>query len=177
MIESCYWKEDLLDHARRLQPLKKPKRWTERAQVNFEKEVIVSFFKVRKLFESLKVSSVSLKYLAEIYKFPSTGVKVTALNYWDIEKLYDLNNMKQVKKNINFICNQFIHGGATYAYRKEDRNWGGIWVCSDYERARYLYMVPVEVIIDIFNIVGKDYLSEVSYQYCEEKGDYLISVG
>ena len=44
VIESRYWKEDLLNHAKRLRPVKKPKRWSERAVVNFEKELIISFF-------------------------------------------------------------------------------------------------------------------------------------
>jgi hypothetical protein len=51
MIESNYWKEDLLAHAKRLRPVKKPKRWSERAVVNFEKELMISFFMVRALLE------------------------------------------------------------------------------------------------------------------------------
>ena len=47
MIESRYWKEDLLSHADRLSPVKKPRRWSERAVVNFEKELMISFFMVR----------------------------------------------------------------------------------------------------------------------------------
>jgi hypothetical protein len=175
MIESRYWKEDLLDHARCLQPVKKVPRLSEKAQVNFEKEVIISFFKIRKLFESFKVSSVSKTYKATIFQFPRTCKKVTNLNFWDVSELYDLNNERKVKKSIAFICNQFIHGGATYAYRKKDRNWGGILVCSDYERNNFLYRVPLEEIISIFSTVGNDYPSQILYELCENKGDYVIT--
>jgi len=49
MIESVYWKENLLEHARRLKPVEKPPRWSERLVMNFEKELIISFFCIRKL--------------------------------------------------------------------------------------------------------------------------------
>jgi len=52
MIESRYWKDDLLKLAKELKPEKHPKRWPEKRQVNFEKEIIISFFKIRKLFET-----------------------------------------------------------------------------------------------------------------------------
>lgn len=175
MIESCYWKDDLLAHAWRLQPTKKPPRYSEKAQVIFEKEVIISFFMVRKLFESHKVSSVSKNYKAMVTQYPISGKKVTSLNFWDVDELYDLENGKAVRKSITFICNQFIHGGATYAYRNEDRNWGGILVCSDYERQDFLYRVPLEEIIAIFRIVGKDYPSQMSYEFSASKGDYKVT--
>ena len=52
MIESYYWREDLLDHARRLRPVKNPKRWSERALVIFEKELMISFLAGRKILTS-----------------------------------------------------------------------------------------------------------------------------
>lgn len=175
MIESCYWKDDLLAHVRRLQPTRKPPRYSEKSQVIFEKEVIISFFTVRKLFELHKVSSVSKNFKATVIQYPSSGKKVTNLNYWDVAELYDLKNGKEVRKSITFICNQFIHGGATYAYRDKDRNWGGILVCSDYERQNFLYRVPLQEIIAIFRIVGKDYPSQLSYDFCESTDDYKIT--
>ena len=56
MIESCCWKEDLLNHSKRLKPVRKPARWSEEFVADFEKEIIVSFFCVRKLFEAHKLS-------------------------------------------------------------------------------------------------------------------------
>lgn len=67
MIESCFWKEDLIKHAKRLKPSKKPKRWSERAVVNFEKELIISFFYIRKLLESKKVSKNIENYKMKIF--------------------------------------------------------------------------------------------------------------
>ena len=36
MIESCYWKEDLIVHAKTLLPVSAPPRWSERLAVKFD---------------------------------------------------------------------------------------------------------------------------------------------
>ena len=76
MIESRFWKDDLLKHVKALKPVKHPSRWSEKKQVNFEKEIIISFFKIRKLFETNRVSSASRKYNAKIFRYPVGEKKV-----------------------------------------------------------------------------------------------------
>ncbi len=175
MIESCYWKEDLLVHEKKLRHVKNPKRWTEKLQVNFEKEVCISFFLIRKLLdEQDKLSSKSSKYSAHIYRYPCIISNVTYRNYWDIDKIYDLNKEEKVYKKIRFLSNQFIHGGAICAYRNEDRNWGGLYTCSDYERAKYIYRVPIEEIRNIFQIVGNDYPHSMRIEFCKKKNDFIV---
>lgn len=176
MIESCYWKEDLLVHEKKLKPVKNPRRWTEKSQVNFEKEICISFFLIRKLLdEKTKLSSKSTNYSAHIYRCPCTASNVTYQNYWKIDEIYDLDNEEKVYKKIRFISNQFIHGGAIYAYRNEDRNWGGLYTCSDFERAKYIYRIPTEEIRKIFQIVGNDYPHSMRMEFCPKKNDYVIT--
>lgn len=174
MIESRYWKEDLLTHAKRLKPVAKPPRWTERAVVNFEKELVLSFLIVRKLFEEHKVSSKSRDCRVTVYGCPLKVAKVTNRNYVLLDEIYDLKSEKQVLKDIRFVANQFIHSGAMYTYREADRNWGGVYLCSDFERAKMIYKVPVSVIREIFVLVGNDYPSFVLHTYNERKDDYDI---
>ena len=176
MIESRYWKDDLLNHAKALRAVKHPKRWSEKSQVNLEKEIIVSFFKIRKLFETHKVSKKIRTYKADIFRYPSGLEKITNRNYWDIFEVYEIAKETTVKKDIVFICNQLIHGGATFAYRNDDKNWGGIYTCSDFERSKYLYRIPIEEIIKILILVGSDYPTKMALTYSEEYGDYKIEV-
>ena len=61
MIESRFWKDDLVRYAKSFKPVANPPYYSEKRQVNFEKYVIVSLFMVRKLGESLKLSSKILK--------------------------------------------------------------------------------------------------------------------
>ncbi len=175
MIESCYWKEDLLNHAKRLRPIKKPSRWTERLVVNFEKEIIISFFCIRKLFETHKVSSKYREYKAQVYSYAPSGKKITKLNQHAIDEVYDLDNEKKVSKKILFLANQLIHSCTIFAYRNEDRNWGGIYACSDFERNKTIYRIPIEEIISIFKLVGNNYPSSFSMYWNEEKGDYYVN--
>ena len=174
MIESHYWKNDLLKHAKALKPFRTPKRWSEKGQVNFEKEIIVSFFKIRKLFETNKISSPTKKHKAKIFRYPIGSKKVNNMNYWDIYEIYDLTKKSEVEKSIVFISNQLIHGGATFAFRNDDRNWGGVFTCSDFERSKFIYQIPIEEIITIFNLVGNDYPNHMAYTYSEELDDYKI---
>jgi hypothetical protein len=98
MIESIYWKEDLLAHAKRLMPVQKPSRWSEKLVVNYEKELIISFFCIRKLFETHKVSKESKLYRADVFCYAPTGKKITKLNQWDIDEIYDLNKRRMYGK-------------------------------------------------------------------------------
>jgi hypothetical protein len=175
MIESYYWKQDLLKHARRLRPVEKPRRWSEKYHVAFEKEIILSFFCIRKLFETNKVSSKSRKYRAQIFCCYPSGKRITNLNHYDIDDVYDLSIEFSVSKSILFIANQAIHSCTLFAYRNEDRNWGGIYVCSDFERDKTIYRIPIDELIKIFRLVAKDYPSSMNYQWDDSLGDYKIS--
>lgn len=174
MIESVYWKEDLLEHARRLKPVEKPPRWSERLVVNFEKELIISFFCIRKLIETHKVSNKSKQYRADVFCYAPTGKKITKMNQWDIDDIYDLQNEKRVRKSIVFLSNQLIHSCTLYAYRESDRNWGGVYACSDFERDKTIYRIPVQEIIKIFKLVGNDYPSILKMTKPDEGGDYIV---
>jgi len=164
-----------LKHARQLRPVKKPRRWSEKYVITFEKEIILSLFCIRKLIEANKVSSKSRNYRARIFRCCPTGKKITNLNHWDIHDLYDLDAEHPVSKSITFIANQAIHSCTLFAYRTVDRNWGGIYVCSDFERDKTIYRVPIDELINIFRLVAKDYPTSMSYEWDDSLEDYKIS--
>lgn len=178
MIESYYWKEDLLKYSKQFKPVSKPARWSERKHVSFEKEVIISFFMIRKLIESNKFSPIIKQYKATIFRSPCVA-KVNNLNYSSIERLYDMEKEEAVSKNINFLCNQLIHGGAMFAYREKDRNWGGMYTCSDFERQKYIYRIPISEIVMILELAGNDYPKAIIIEYDddddESKHDYKVT--
>ena len=174
MIESRYWKEDLLSHAKRLRPVKKPPRWSERLVVNFEKELIVSLFLIRKLLDEHKVSSKSKDYKATVFCCDTTGTKITRLNQYAIDEIYDLSQEREVKKDIRFLANQLIHGGTLFGYREPDRNWGGVYAVSDHERNNTIYRIPVSELIQILELVGNDYPASVELVWDVSQGDYTV---
>jgi len=177
MIESRYWKEDLLAHAKRLEPIQRPQRWTERAVVNFEKELMVSFFMVRALIERHKTSAESTNYMVPVGKAPWNGEPLTQLNFWCIDELYHLNAEKSSTVSIAFLSNQFVHSRVIYAARDKTRNWSEVFLCSDYEARKAIYRVPVLEIQRIFRLVGTDYTRWLRLEYDQDLGDYRVTSG
>jgi hypothetical protein len=172
MIESHYWKEDLLAHARRLRPVKNPKRWSERGVVNFEKELMISFFMVRALLERGKLSTVVQSSTVQVTKYPWNGKQVTILNFADVEDLYDFQQGASTSVSIGFLSNQFVHARAIYASRDESRNWADVLLCSDFERRKAIYLVPVTEIQRIFHLVAEDDITWMQLVYDPKIGDY-----
>jgi sporulation protein YlmC with PRC-barrel domain len=174
MIESRFWKDDLVRYAKIFKPVANPPYYSEKRQVNFEKDVIVSLFMVRKLGESLKLSSKTLKRNFTLYS-SLCQKQVHNMNFWDIGELYDLEVETKEQNNVQFISNQLIHGQAIYAYRDDARNWAGIYTCSDFERNKKIYKIPISTIIEILVTASEDYPTKIDYEYCSKKQDYLVS--
>ncbi|EGQ8919483.1 TPA: hypothetical protein ACQYCV_001420 [Vibrio parahaemolyticus] len=173
MIESKYWKDDLLKYAKKFQPVKKPPRYSEKRQVNFEKDVVISAFIVRKLSEIHALSASTIRKQFEVFSYRCTK-PVNNRNYWDISELYDMDSEMKQTKNIQFISNQLIHGQAMYAYRDDSRNWHGVWACSDFERNKYVYRIPISTIINMLETAANDYPEQINYRYCSKKNDYIV---
>jgi len=157
-------------------PIKKPARWSAKLGVNFEKDLIISFFMIRKLLETHKVSKKSYSYRATVSCYKPTGKKITRLNHTSLEKIYDLENEQKIQKGIVFIANQLIHSCTIFAYRKsiKDRNWGGVYACSDWERDKTIYRIPISEIIKIFQLVGNDYPTKIKMSWDDKINDYKI---
>lgn len=173
MIESRYWKEDLIGIYRRIKPKENPSRWSEKQMVIFEKDIILGFFIIRKLMETHKVSSKTKNYNIKVFRAKSLK-KIDDKNFWDIEEIYDLKNETIVTKDIHFVCNQFIHCNAIYAYRDKNRNWSGLYICSDFERNNYIYRISVEEILNVFDRASKDYPCSVSLIYSSKNDSYFM---
>ena len=174
VIESNYWREDIARYARIFRPQKKPPRWSERLVVNFEKDVTLALFMVRRLAEAGRFSSAMTLHKARIFRCAFHG-KPHRLIYKDIEELYRLENEEPVSKGVAFVCNQFIHADFTFAYRGDDRNWEGLFTSSDFEKRKFLYKVPLSEIVKILELAVVDYPRNVSWRYDPEKEDWIVT--
>lgn len=108
-MESLYWKEFLADTAKDIKSVAAPKRLTVRRFEIVERNIVISFFLLRRLIELKKVTNKVRNYRLQIYMWPSTGKQPTLLNHHSIEKLYDSSKEQVLTKRIIDICNQFIH--------------------------------------------------------------------
>lgn len=156
VIESRYWREDLARYARSFRPRKKPARWSERLVVNFEKDVTIALFMVRRLAEAGKFSSLMMRHRAEVFRCAFHG-KPHRLVFKDIHELYRLEVEEPVSKDVAFVCNQFIHAEFTCAFRGNDRNWLSLYTSSDFEKKKYIYKIPLPEIVKILDLAINDY--------------------
>lgn len=161
VIESRYWREDLARYAQAFRPKKKPPRWTERLVVNFEKDVSVALFMVRRLAEAGKFSSKMKLHKAQIYRCAFHG-RPHRMIFKDIDELYRLENEEPISKGVDFVCNQFVHADFTFAFRSKDRNWAGLYTSSDFDKLKFVYKVPLSEIASILELAVDDYPSSVS---------------
>lgn len=173
VIESRYWHEDLARYAKAFRPVKKPPRWSERLVVNFEKDVTIALFMVRRLAEASKFSSKMKQHKAQIFRCAFHG-KPHRLIYRDIDELYRLEAEEAVSKGVAFVCNQFIHADFTFAFRGEDRNWLGLYTSSDFEKQKWVYQVPLSEVVKILELAVEDYPGTLRWRYDSEKDDWLI---
>lgn len=172
-IESHYWREDFVRYARSFRAKKKPPRWTERLVVNFEKDVTIALFMVRRLAEAGKFSSKLRNHKALIYRCAFHG-KLHNIFYKQIHELYNLEREEEVSKGVMFVCNQFIHADFTFAFRGVDRNWLGLYTSSDFEKKKFVYKVPVSEIIKILELAATDRANIQSIYYDPKKEDWII---
>tara|TARA_R100001039_G_C1827806_1_gene93001 strand:+ start:634 stop:1167 length:534 start_codon:yes stop_codon:yes gene_type:complete len=175
MIESRYWREDLRAHARRLRSAKNPPRWSERAVVNFEKELMISFFMIRILLEHKKTSSKSQNYQVPVHCAPWNGKLVTQLNFWDVDELYHFEKEVDKKVSLPFLANQFIHSKIIYTLRDTTRNWSEVLLCSDFEIKKSIYRISVEEIRKVFILVSQDYAHRITYEWDPKRSDYHVT--
>ncbi|WP_417246480.1 hypothetical protein [Celeribacter sp.] len=173
VIESHYWREDLKRYARSLAPKKKPPRWSERLVVNFEKDVTIALFMVRRLVEAGKFSSKMRDHRVNLLRYRFNG-RPHSLIYKDIDELYDLSTEEAVVKDVGFLCNQFIHADFTYALRGGDRNWDGLYTSSDFEKKGWVYWVPVAEIIKVLELAVLDCPSSLSMSYDADKEKWIV---
>jgi hypothetical protein len=176
VVESFFWKEILLQNEKALKPLKNPPRWSERRARILERDLSVCFFIVRRLIELHKISKKTLNHKIKVFAYKSNGKNVTLLNLQRIEELYGLNVEEKKELSIDFLSNQFIHSYIIFPYRNEDRNWGGLYICSDYERNRYIYKVSIEEIRSALGTVGRDYPTRMEIKFNKKINDYDIFI-
>ncbi len=173
-IDSAFWKTELFPVVESLERLSRFSRFNTRLANMFEKEIMHALFSVRTLIKRFKLSQELLSETIDVLAYSKTTPKpVTWLNSHDINELYNLNAPKPKQLTPSFLCNQVIHSYILIPLH-EDRKFTDILVCSDYQKNRWLYLVPVQRIIKLVRDVAFDYPSRMNITYNPKRRDYDI---
>ena len=173
MIESLYWKEELVRIAKSLMPSKKPSRWSERAVCTVERDVMIGFFILRRLIEMDKLSSQTTKKKVSVFSY-RTIRQINKLSRFSLERNYDWVNEVSHEKTLVYIANQFIHSYISEVTRDSTRNWSDILIVSDFDRKDRIWRIPIAQLSRTFIIASSDWPHELHYKLDSEKGDYVV---
>jgi hypothetical protein len=164
-MESRYWKEPLASTAKELAWKKSPKKLTERRLEIMERDVILSFFIIRRLIELNRVSRKTIDFEFKIFSCPYNGRRLSPISRHWFQKSYDLENEITLHKKTMYIANQFIHSFLFLMVYDETRNWDSFYVVSDYDKKNFIWRIPAKQVHDCLKIASEDYLEGFSYKY------------
>lgn len=136
--------------------------------------MMVSFYAVRKLIESRKLSEKLISRRFEVSKFAPTGRAVHLFNWHDIERQYELDRPQKTQIDLPFLCNQFVHSYVFLPSINKMRHLDSVFFTSDRKRTSCLYSVDVSTIIELFEQTGRDYPAGLTAGWDAKRSDYIV---
>ncbi|SDF60055.1 hypothetical protein [Chitinophaga filiformis] len=109
IYESEHWKKDLLKFARKLTKRKHSATWEERDYCDFEKELMIGFYIIRKLSDAGKLSDTTLEKKLSGRKIPSRNKIIHRLNAHRYQESFDFAKAEAIELDLIFVANQLIH--------------------------------------------------------------------
>jgi len=173
--ESYYWKESLLECANNLERYSKLKDIKPKDLVEIEKDIFISFYSIRKLMDTPKISDSTRELKINLNWSPNLK-NVTMLNSHKMNELYDLDDIRVETKNLRFLCNQFVH---SYIFEVVIEDGVGLSCCYctyDQDKNKKIFFITVEVLVHILNLVGNDYPSELKMTRDLKTGELLTEI-
>jgi len=169
--ESYYWKQPLLESAIKFKEYQALEGIDEERYVKIKQGVFIGFYSIRKLLESDNKITDSLKNQKyDLGFFPHIGNNVAWLNNHKIDEIYNFDKPQSEKRHLWFIASRVIHSFIFNLCINQDGGFDGILFTSDIDKNKKLYMLSLDQLIKIFEVVGNDYVVKIEYKKCPETG-------
>lgn len=174
MIESYYWKQKLLEAARKLERRRLQKTWATRSIVLFERELMLVFFCIRKLIEAKKLTDACDRRTIRVHRFPNLGGRSDLSSFIEFDKVYDMSSGKEKDLTIGFVSNQLIHSYLIFPAFSRRHRLNGVWVTSDFERYRAVYRVPIASLVSAIRHVATDQIRGLTMKHGRLDGEWDV---
>jgi hypothetical protein len=162
MISDPYpWREELLRVADRLEKRKAQRRWTERTMFLIERDIMLSAYSIRKLNEAKRISDRLRGERVRVQRHELVGRVPDMQNGHRFWEFYDFEHGADVELKMADLCNQIIHSWIWGIAAEEGGGLAGIYVSSDRERRRSVYLVDVDTLTDLFRSIGHEDIVEI----------------
>lgn len=176
ILESSYWKNDILKISNNLEKRYNQKRWSERSFFVLEKEVFIGFYIIRKLIESNKISNSLKKKRIIIKEYPIGDKKTNVMNRHEFAELYRLYEGIDTSLSIEDLCNQFIHSFVFAPFVPSGTSLVGFYFCSDRQKDKGLFYITLVNVVEIMRSIGENHPSTMKVKFNYKKNEYETSV-
>jgi hypothetical protein len=134
------------------------------------------YFAIRRLMECMKLSDDTLALSVPLTQYPALpGSRITAINWNQLEKHYDLESPSKTSLPLRELTNQLIHSYVFVIVVGPKRRLTGALVSSEYRRRRSLLYLPARKSGQLFRRVAADSPDEVHLTFDVSIGDYRYS--
>lgn len=172
IFESCYWKDDLISLSDKLKAtyMKLNIDCEDKYLVEFEKDIMIAAYSIRKLLDSGKVSDdiENIKINTFVYKAIRT---VTRLNWHNLDENYEKNHYR-TKKYLRTICNTIIHSYCFIPGFDSRGKLKFLYFNSADKKDIEIYSISLNELSDVLIKVGSDYPNQIQQTYNPEIADY-----
>jgi hypothetical protein len=172
--ESSYWKSDLIKIGKKLEKRKAQKKWPDSSSANTEKDIMISAFMIRKLFDSNKIDQRMNNKEIEAVTYKSNGKQINWMKNLFPERYFDLENPKNEKVKLKDICNQIVHSYIFMLLMNENNNLFSFWYVSDYNKFKYLIELKLDDYINVLNEIGNYWPTSEHYFFDPQKKDFVV---
>jgi hypothetical protein len=173
--ESSYWKEPLLETAKKLASLKTCGELNENQLAQIERDIFIAFYSVRKLRDSPAKLTDSTKALKAHVTWYSCKEPASWFNSHKIDENFDLGVPQAESRSVVFICGRIIHS-FVFLLCLNDRGLSGIYFNSDYDKKSRLFYMDIDDVIGILQRVGSDYPNHINWQADDGAGREALIV-
>ncbi len=146
--------------------------------ITFQKFTIYTSIIVRKLIEANKISDQLLaKNYSIVWYNKKTTKPVTALNWFEIEVLFDIETETKMSISLKDLTDIFIHSfhfipkynyyeeddteSETLDYEPEVKNILGVYFSSDKTKNKLLYYISLDKYIEILKVIIADEIVKI----------------
>lgn len=179
-FESRYWRAEIKRDISYLER-KLSNRLNYTDEINLDK-----FFSVVEI--KLFTIAYALRKLMETGKFPDcvSAVKLNVRQYnrnkkrirfWgSFDDYYDLERNKNIKIELRFLCNQFIHARFFQPVGNRNGFVRVVYFVSDRDQQKYIYSINVKSLLARIRTIVDLYPKKVNVSYSESTGRDIVTV-
>jgi len=153
--DAVQWKDELVKVADRLEAKTKQTRWTDRTGLLIERDFIVSAYAMQKLLESHQVSAELSRRHIPVRQYELKGKPPGPGG--DISESYDFENGRRSTLSVKNLCHEIMHSFAFTFFCGETADlFDGIYVSSDRDKKRHVYLVLASDFIALCSDLGRE---------------------